>query len=233
MFKVEVDHSFIMINKGIKLTPKELVTNWMDTTNRNNKIELEHFHMFKPDQLEIMDITPNHLETTIKELTNEFSLVKYYRSFKVEFEEDIDLYAAIDYKVLLYEGKLADFKDTEYEIGENVDFTNFNFKVPSYVKSIKQFREYILSKDRFTFIDIHKLYPGMKVLGVTYENGKSTMKLFTVKNVITYKEDNEPMNYLKLDIIPIDRISIGSGIDHYIVVNNILVNYGGTNSGRF
>ena len=40
MFKVEVDHSFIMINKGVKLTPKELVTNWMDTTNRNNKIEL-------------------------------------------------------------------------------------------------------------------------------------------------------------------------------------------------
>lgn len=233
MFKVEVDHSFIMINKGVKLTPKELVTNWMDTTNRNNKIELEHFHMFKPDQLEIMDITPNHLETTVKELTNEFSLVKYYRSFKVEFEEDIELYAAIDYKVLLYEGKLADLMNTNYEIVEHSDFTKFNFKVPKHIRTLREFREYVLSRDRFTFIDIHKLYPGMKVLGVIYENGKPTMKLFTVKNVINYKEDNEPMNYLKLDIIPIDRISIGSGIDHYIVVNNILVNYGGTNSGRF
>lgn len=226
MFEIEVDESYIVLNKGERLTPKELMSKWSDSGKNDEIIEIEHFHLFKPEHLEVTDIEPNHIQTSIKEITDKFNVFKYYASYTIEFTDGQKLHCPSTYKLVLYEGKYTDLNATPYEIEEFPDYTSFTFKTPTNVTTIKQFRDYILSKDRVASILVNKLMPGMKVVGVEYVNDVSKTKLFTVKTV---GFNNKPFNYIGFDINPIDKFVFGKSNEHFLVVNNILVNYGGKN----
>lgn len=228
MFAIELNRSFLNTGDN-KIAVKDIASKWIDRDNMDDKIKIDHIQISNPDNLDLMNMEVRQLSATFKELTDHIKIVKYYITLDIEFEEDdIVLNGPEKYMVLVYQGRDMDLNRANFEITLNNDEPNeFKFKVPNRITNIQEFREYVLSKDVFKPTRILDLKEGDKVLGAEWENGKVTTRLLTVKNKIHYCAIDRPFSYMILNINPVDRITFGTGLDHYVVINGVFVNYGG------
>lgn len=228
MFAIELNKSFLSTGEN-KIAVKDIASKWIDRDTMDDKFKIDHIQISNPDNLDLMNMEVKQLSTTFRDFTDNIKIVKYYITLDIEFEEDdIVLNGPEKYMVLVYQGKDVDLNRANFEITLNNDEPNeFKFKVPNRVTNIQEFREYLLDKNVFKPTRILDLKEGDKVLGVEYENGKVTTRLLTVKHKVYYSAYETPFNYMILNIRPIDRITFGTGLDHYVVINGVFVNYGG------
>ena len=231
MFIIELDNSKLSVNNGEKVSTKDLLTTWLDKTKRGDIIKIDHIQMPKPEILKLSDIKVNQLGSHVGEFTDSIKVMTLYISYMVEFVEDKDvrLFGTPNHEVLLYEGKATSLDEATCEITKSQTSNKLEFRVPTYVDSVDKFREYIISRDRFVSIKIHKLYPGMRILAM--DNDTKKVKLLTVENVVRFTESMSPVMYACFNINPIDNKFYGKENEQYVLVNDILVKYGGDFNG--
>ena len=231
MFIIELDNSKLSINNGEKISTKDLLTTWLDKAKRGDIIKVDHIQIPKPEVLKLYDIRINQLGSHVGEFTDSIKVMTLYISYMVEFVEDKDikLFGIPNHEVLLYEGKATSLDEATCEITLSQTSNKIEFTVPTWVDNVSKFREYIISRDRFVNIKIHRLYPGMRILAL--DNDTKKVKLLTVENVVRFSESMSPVMYACFNINPIDNKFYGKENEQYVLVNDILVKYGGDFNG--